>query len=1378
MKTDKKIIQDVREYIAQQAQDWINRHAPYYMKQNADYNKLSPSEFIKTKQKFRLGKKHPFEHQDNNENFSARSQKFETKNIKEIIQENKKLVILGDPGFGKTTLLNYLAFEYAKDESKPIPILLELKNYRHRYSLEVYIKNYTTIDIQRHKEENFIFLLDGFNELSYEEQSELYIDIDKLVFDFPESSFIISSRKVSYPSGLSDWITCEILELENIERRYLYELLGEKKTDTVLKSIKDTVLFDIVNIPLFLNFIIELYNAGRSIPKTEGGLLNEIFRYKYLDGFTLIGKERVKYVSMLKNLGGSMFCLQIISKLAYNILKETDDIIFDETFLHNFLENEASQNKWKIISIFEQMNLIEKFEFRDKNGETITLYSFWHQIFFDYFCGVYLKDLFENITYETILETALPFFEYKHWDESMKIALALTKEDTSNELFIQALNKDISLALTYIDSVENKLFHHTKELFEKQLDFYTSNPNYETLEFIFYEMGKCKSNLITSYTIKYIKKNLLKKNSDFVKEGKGNFVKKDCGNHRYEFAFNSLSMIGNKEGIDFLLNMTNHSNYSVRSRALSALRDCNDITIIPLLIEELKKEKNDLTLTSQMLLQKLDRIGGAELSEYAQNLVIKIRDANFKDITVTSEIDIPDVSSDLLYLKALLKYNYYSARRFCCASLMKIGNKAAFRLVVKNIEKLIDIYQFSDKWSEFAKKSNGLKYLTPRELSIFKKQLIKCIQSDSENAQLNTITILFYVFRSDFFKIVTKYFKILLPKVQESIMDDLPWLESCNASIAAPLSKLFKKPEISLKAKRGIIKILRNLRDSETSEFFNELIRHNDWLIKLYSLEMLDKKNNPETLHLYEELLIKITDAYIYMHLYEFYEFDSMGDIKNTHNLPELILKILLFDEDAMEIKGPYFTISPDLFYISIAIAKGLNGLSDTAFKNNLIKKLVDVKGKIYEQSEWISDFLILQDETGRRLIYTEKQDNLHKNEISDYNVSPNNLEASVSEKTILTFTESKLKTSGGTSNKTYPIVLLENIILKKRIHWLWGFVIFGKWTCGKIPKKTPRDRFFNYISKEIKEFEKYGLKIDLNRAGDEMWIEDFKTIKSKVKCNLFEAVDNYDKAVIEFEAGNIVEAIKKLESAISPPNYSKIKYINAYNLLIRCVSKVNYQNISERLLDKIKTFLRWYVKRLKLALYVIKNIYTQKNIISDSEIESELRIIEIEFNGAKKNFNAITDKVPVTSAERSFDELIELFQSSKEKYEKIIEIDGYQEEMIYEIPEFNTLRNNEIIKKLFKNNIGGLRTIKAYLTDIDGTESFLLFNIIKKGIDTDKSYDTPLLLKYLSSKLKYQIIRITHPGKQLSQEKTGYDVDNIRISNGGRKIPSKRIKE
>lgn len=360
-------------------------------------------------------------------------------------------------------------------------------------------------------------------------------------------------------------------------------------------------------------------------------------------------------------------------------------------------------------------------------------------------------------------------------------------------------------------------------------------------------------------------------------------------------------------------------------------------------------------------------------------------------------------------------------------------------------------------------------------------------------------------------------------------------------------------------------------------------------------------------------------------------------------------------------------------------------------------------------------------------------------------------------------------------SSKTYPFVLVENIILKGRIHWLWGFVIFGEWTCGGLLYKLPRDQFFNYKSKTLKDFEKCGLKIAFKRGGDELWIEDYEAAKAKIKCNLFEAIDNYSAAVIEFENGNINKAINKLESAISPPYYSNVKYFNAYHLLIECIFELNFQDISESLLEKIKTFLRWYKAKLEAVIFVIKNVYIKRNMISEFEIENELEEIENEFKVAQKSYNAIIKKVPVTDKERDYDELIELFQRLKEMYEKIIEIDALVEEEIYECTEFKELKDNRLIKRIYKKKAKRLRKLMPYSTDKEGTEDYLLLNIIKKGIDTDKGYDVPSMVKYLSNKLEYEINEMTNPGKRFDKEKTGYDMDKIRISDTGKLTPPKR---
>lgn len=352
---------------------------------------------------------------------------------------------------------------------------------------------------------------------------------------------------------------------------------------------------------------------------------------------------------------------------------------------------------------------------------------------------------------------------------------------------------------------------------------------------------------------------------------------------------------------------------------------------------------------------------------------------------------------------------------------------------------------------------------------------------------------------------------------------------------------------------------------------------------------------------------------------------------------------------------------------------------------------------------------------------------------------SPDQESVVIKKKKIINFTETTvLFPEGHTQNKTYPWKLYENIILKGEIHWLWGFVILNKWSSVDEIKSDPKGQFANYISKEKRLTQEYGFGIEEERDSGK-WILNWDMTINDIECNLLDARLLYTKALDEFEGGNFTKAIEFLESAISPDFYQNIKYIDAYNLLSKCIIEVNY-NVSDKLLSKIENFYSWYKRSLKNAIGVIDNIYLKKAIISKIAIEDPLKFIKNEYKYTVKNHEAIANKSKNAKAEKDFDEFLDLYQYLREKLFEILEVNPIKREDIDRFAEYNKFKNSKIIQDIFILKATELNSLEVYRIDKEETEKYFLLEIIQQGIDFDKCTDLSSLKMFLNNMLKSEI--------------------------------------
>lgn len=278
--------------------------------------------------------------------------------------------------------------------------------------------------------------------------------------------------------------------------------------------------------------------------------------------------------------------------------------------------------------------------------------------------------------------------------------------------------------------------------------------------------------------------------------------------------------------------------------------------------------------------------------------------------------------------------------------------------------------------------------------------------------------------------------------------------------------------------------------------------------------------------------------------------------------------------------------------------------------------------------------------------------------------------------------------------SKTYPLLLVEHIILQGKIHWLWSFIFLGAWTTGKVLSNHPKTQTGNALSKkEVKKLKEYGIHID-HRKGEDEWRIKYKN-EQLIRCNLVEAKKNYDQAKEILEKNNLekadkIKAINKLKKAIAPCRYAEIHFIDAYKLLIKEVLDAAFENVTDTELKKMKGFLRWYKLRLEESLFVIEKIYILYGKIDEIEIENEFKELQEEQEIISKYYQCIKNKMPFTKEEEELEQLsgaiLNLRWISEEKRIELKERELFNIlDEIYHTEEFINLVENKHINEVFK---------------------------------------------------------------------------------------------
>ncbi len=152
--------------------------------------------------------------------------------VEEALREKTHVVVLGDPGSGKSTMLKYLALRLAKDEAAPLPILLPLNAYaralhQKEINLQAYLHEYFAARAEGVASLALLFreaietgktviLLDGLDEVQ-ENRAALVQKVEAFAHDavMRGNRVLVTSRIVGYRDAslsVKDWSLYTLLD--------------------------------------------------------------------------------------------------------------------------------------------------------------------------------------------------------------------------------------------------------------------------------------------------------------------------------------------------------------------------------------------------------------------------------------------------------------------------------------------------------------------------------------------------------------------------------------------------------------------------------------------------------------------------------------------------------------------------------------------------------------------------------------------------------------------------------------------------------------------------------------------------------------------------------------------------------------------------------------------------------------------------------------------------------------------------------------------------------------------------------------------------------------------------------------------------------------